>query len=262
MQAVMRGSSRRFGPIVLTAAALALGGAVTARAHSTIDVTVELLEPGFSTTTFSDHGTGYVALPAAFGSYDLSGFAGGILYLGPSAAPENILFLNGTVTCKSSCDATNGSGGKTLTIEITETGMQVATSTVGLDYANSFSGLQDGHLGNIAYASNTNVAFGMGTTVTMTPPNFTGGSNVTSGNSHSGTVADPIITLPLHPDEAPFSVTDVITVNEATNKFTDITMSVQSTPPLLYPPLPEPTSLALLGAGLVGLGAIRTKRKS
>jgi hypothetical protein len=186
---------------------------------------------------------------------------GGILYLGPSAAPENILFLNGTVTCKSSCDNTNGSGGETLTIEVTETGMQVAASTVGLVYANSFSGLQDGHLTNIAYASNTDVAFGMGTTVTMTPASFAGGSNVTSGNSHSGTAIDPVITLPLFPDDAPFSVTDVITVNEATNKFTDITMSVQSTPPLLYPPLPEPTSLALLGAGLVGLGAIRTKHK-
>ena len=184
-------------------------------------------------TTVSDNGSG-----------DLNASTGVITYSG-GAANFNIAVNTGITTSMPLIDLSNvlgqSTGAGSIVIKLTNTGL---TSPVGLQsWLSQFTGNYSGGSANITaqtYIDTSNVAFGTGTLlgsfITANTPFALSSVNVGGGTT-------------------PFSLTEVVTVtaNGAGRNFSlDTQLSL----------VPEPASLGLLGASLIGIGFLRHRRGS
>ncbi len=195
-------------------------------AHATLLLMVD-------STTVTDNGAG-----------DLNPTTGAITYSG-GAANFNIAVNTGIATSMPSIDLSNvlgqSTGAGTLVIKLTNTGL---TSPVGLQsWLTQFSGNVSGGSATVqaqTYIDTSNIAFGMGTAL----------GNLTGTTSPFG-----LASMNVGGGMTPYSLTEVVTIT-ATGANRNFSLDTQLSL------VPEPASLGLLGAGLVGLGFVRRRRGS
>ncbi len=144
-----------------------------------------------------------------------------------------------------SVNATSAPGGGTLTIQVTQVGFNQAQPGYSLAAGGTLAGSGPG--ASVLYTAsgtNNNTPFSTSNTIASLGP-FTGAS-------FSGSVSGN----PFSPAAKPYSLTLSTIVQASPNGPTTYSGDVH------LQPVPEPTSIACLGTGLVGLAFLRRKSKA
>ena len=210
---------------ILLAALAALGlGAVAPVANA---VTTLSLSDGTVTVLCADgaacdaNGTaGAVTFIGSVGVFNLNVTTG----LSTPFYPDNHMDLN-------SVNATSATGG-TLTVMLSQNGFSGAGT-----YVSAIGGTSGGAVAASAYADASNALFGTGTALGATQNFGTGAFSGSWNGAYAGA--------------SPYSLTQIVSITHrgaATTSF-DYELKV-----------PEPGTLALLGLGLIGIGASRRRR--
>ncbi|MBV9157868.1 MAG: PEP-CTERM sorting domain-containing protein [Acidobacteriaceae bacterium] len=213
---------------------LALGLAIALpSAFGSPMVYLSLQETGFAADT-ANSSSGFVSLTTgSYGDFQINNVTGtGSPVF--SAPDLNLQTLN--------VSATTLSSSKTLTIELTQTGITGVPTPFNFD--NAFTGILKGVTSETltTYTDPGNTAFA--TTDMVATTTFT-----TSG-------ANSVNQMAIAPTGTPFSETEIIVATFGPT--TGVSDSLDSSI-LMGSAVPEPTSIALLGGGLLGLALIRRR---
>lgn len=132
-----------------------------------------------------------------------------------------------------SLDLTTGTSGGTLTVSLTETGFTTTTAITG--FMSSITGIYGSSRAVMnTYFDTTNTPFGEGTLLA------------------SGLADNQSALVWVPPIAGPYSLTAILTVTAGADSLTSIDAGIVDAP--------EPASAALLGAGLLALGALGVRR--
>lgn len=231
--------SNRFLTSICTAAILFIGLSVSANAFPVLRIIHSDL-PGGSIDIVDADEDGIVQFSGSIGGFLLA-MNVGVSYpaLGTLDRPKMDLFSMEVTSA-----AQFGGFADSLTIMLTDSGfLGDSLSSVQYPFVTAIGGTTDGLVEAAAYLDNSNALFGMGTAVSS----FNSDDLALGFGAFGGSNATPIDTDDL------YSLTLVATITHTgANQVTSMDFLIA---------LMEPSTLALFGIGLAGLGFVRRQRK-